>query len=380
VHQKGFIAIAALIILALIVLGGGYYMVMKMQGTPGGPMDQESAVQVSATTSNTVPVKTAQQSVSTSTNPQASTEVGFSATPTSGAAPLTVSFSSAFTSATQTNSIDFGDGQIGSLGELKTCNGVDDCSLLYSGHEYSVPGVYTATLSNCAINQPHCSYGVVLGTVTITVVSTSSSISVPGMNEYTDSDFGFSFWYPNGWEVEQTAISNPGVYVGGTVIKEFTVGAPDKTPFDPGVVISEYSSPGATITDPLSCGAMGNCGATTRYYFDIGTHTWMVQYPDGYSGEGGSAIPGTTKAADISANTMGGLHMLSGSSGDTIVPLSAQNFLVVSNAQSQSVSVPDNQDYLVQTVVATDPSVATPESIAQQTAAIQAEQSAYAGQ
>ena len=90
--------------------------------------------------------------------------------------------------------------------------------------------------------------------------------------------------------------------------------------------------------------------------------TWTLE--KGLSGAG-------TKPADVSTNTMGGLHILLGS----IVPLTAHDFVVV---DSYGTSAPINT--VINTIVATDPSVATPVSAAQQEAAIQAEKAAYAGQ
>lgn len=209
------------------------------------------------------------------------------------------------------------------------------------------------------------------------VPASNNSISVPGMTKYTDSDFGFSFWYPSMWQVNETKVPDANMYVGGTITKEFEVGPPNKSPFDKGVVIREYNSADRTITDPPSCGAMGNCAGALRYYFDVDAHTWMMQYPNGYSGEGGSAAPGTTQTANVSTNSMGGLHMLSGNRHDTIVPLSAKNFVVLVNNTTESVGGPDMQDFLAKTIVATDPSVATPISIAEQIKIIQAEKDAY---
>jgi hypothetical protein len=59
---------------------------------------------------------------------------------------------------------------------------------------------------------------------------------------------------------------------------------------------------------------------------------------------------------------------------DTIIPLSASHFLVIS---TDDVGGYTNQKYLVNTIVATDPSVATPVSQAEQIKTIQAEKTAY---
>jgi len=36
---------------------------------------------------------------------------------------------------------------------------------------------------------------------TMPTQTASSTVSVPGMSKYTDTEFGFSFWYPSGWKV-----------------------------------------------------------------------------------------------------------------------------------------------------------------------------------
>jgi hypothetical protein len=101
----------------------------------------------------------------------------------------------------------------------------------------------------------------------------------------------------------------------------------------------------------------------------------MVEYPEGTS----SGASGSSTPADISNNTMGGLHMLAGShrfGGNTIIPLSAKNFLIVTTDGELSTGSSDPKA-LAKTVVATDPSVGTPVSTSQQEAIIKAEQAAY---
>jgi len=101
----------------------------------------------------------------------------------------------------------------------------------------------------------------------------------------------------------------------------------------------------------------------------------MAQYPEGTpSGASGAAAP-----ANVSFNTMGGLHMLAGSQrfgANVIIPLSAQNFVVVSVSGAVATESSDSQA-LAKTIVALDPKVATPISQAEQTQIIQAEASAY---
>jgi hypothetical protein len=111
----------------------------------------------------------------------------------------------------------------------------------------------------------------------------------------------------------------------------------------------------------------------------------MTEYPNGtHSAKDGSYIlqPGTTVPANVSRNTMGGLHMLyegMESVYGSIVPVSTQHFLIVAPA-IDGIYGPAEAELLAKTIVATDPSVATPVSAAEQLATIQAERDAYAGQ
>ena len=87
----------------------------------------------------------------------------------------------------------------------------------------------------------------------------------------------------------------------------------------------------------------------------------------------------TITAADVSNNTMGGLHIFPGAlrfGANSIVPLSASHFLIISTNDSAGNI---RQNNLVDTIVATDSSVATPWSAALQTQTIQAEKTAYFG-
>jgi hypothetical protein len=78
---------------------------------------------------------------------------------------------------------------------------------------------------------------------------------------------------------------------------------------------------------------------------------------------------GATKPADVSINTMGGLHMFGGTSrfDTSIVPLTANNFVVIGDGGAA------NATALTRTIVATDPAVATPVSASDQTKTIETE-------
>ena len=180
-------------------------------------------------------------------------------------------------------------------------------------------------------------------------VDNSQSVSVPGMKQYTDSNFGFSFWYPNTWTVQSTATKDN--YAGGTIQKTLTI-APNGSSGE-AITIDEFSSPTREITIARDlCSPMsGSSVPAHRYYFDANTHTWMVE------------VPASTKAADVSNNTMGGLHMLGAGCSGSVIPLSAKNFVVF---LFNSRDVGPYYINIAKTITATDPSVATPVSTNEQ--------------
>ncbi|HEV7449539.1 MAG TPA: hypothetical protein VGP13_03320, partial [Candidatus Paceibacterota bacterium] len=180
-------------------------------------------------------------------------------------------------------------------------------------------------------------------------VSVSATMAVPGMSKYTDTEFGFSFWYPSEWTV-----SRYGSTGGGQITQLYTLTDPSNRK------IADINEAPTTYLDRWI-----NSSTMERFYFDKETHTWMQD------------IIGTaSSSADVSVNTMGGLHMLSWSfvpaTKSLIVPLAASRFIDVESANGTNITL------LAKTIMATDPSVATPISQAQQQATIQAEKDAYA--
>jgi hypothetical protein len=187
----------------------------------------------------------------------------------------------------------------------------------------------------------------------------SQPTSVLGMSEYTDTNFGFSFWYPSSWSVTQAAT------VGGSLTtapaKRLLVSAPgNQMGFD----VFEVSAPNGIVV------ASDNC--TETYSFSSSAGQWMQT-------QSGCDSPTTTQAANVSANTMGGLHEFNaggnvqGTTG-TVLPLSATSFVDVETFGDENYG---SQKYLADTILATNANVATPLSTAQQTATIQAEANAY---
>ncbi len=225
--------------------------------------------------------------------------------------------------------------------------------------------------------------GTTSNSVSSTIVATSSqatqaSIVVPHMTQFTDSTFGFSFWYPSSWTVTQEPVGSAddnGWFQGGTVVKRLNVFGPELPSGAEGVTIEEFHSAGLSITELGQTKSASPVGVDETIFFDPHTHLWMSKnLTDAPSG---NAPAGTISVIDVTANnTMGGLHIFYGGKrfgAESIVPLSANNFLVIS---TRDVSNP-NQRYLVNTVVATDPSVATPASASMQAQVIQNEAMQY---
>src|SRR3989344_2112689 len=105
---------------------------------------------------------------------------------------------------------------------------------------------------------------------------TDADISVPGMSKYT-SDFGYSFWYPSSAVVDDVTDRFSFFSKSDqTIVKRFSLTVAGVT-----IIIDEINSPSRTIDVPG--GACGYC-APVKYYFDIATHTWMQQFPDGIGG------------------------------------------------------------------------------------------------
>ena len=183
------------------------------------------------------------------------------------------------------------------------------------------------------------------------------------MSQYTDSDFGFSFWYPSSWTREAAT---------GRDIKDCTARkamSVHGTGYATGVTVGEYVCPNLSMT-LLGVDDTNPVGMDFTYYFDTNTHTWMTRELSGPPDDS----PVRTYPTDIRNNTMGGLHIFFGEVRhglDVVVPLSATHFLVIdANGDFDERS-------LANTVMATDPSVATPTSTEVQLQTIQAEKDAY---
>jgi hypothetical protein len=203
--------------------------------------------------------------------------------------------------------------------------------------------------------------------------SAQSQISVPGMSKYTDSGFGFSFWYPTSWKLTQTPVTDPtesGWFQGGTIVKELVLANPNASDDDPpGVIIQEFSSPTNSITELGQTKSASPVGADQSYFFDDRTHAWLYKMrsspPDGG--------PPRTSPADLSNNTVGGLHIFDGAArhgANCIVVLSPTKFLVLTTRDPGGDYL---HRYLAKTVVAVGANAAKRTNVQEQTGAIHKE-------
>jgi hypothetical protein len=158
---------------------------------------------------NTQSTATGQSSKNTASNSSSF------ATPTTGPAPLSVTFNTEGSRA-ENGSIDFGDGNTIRLLTLFGNGTSDSTGFCGAGpdffcnvhHDYVNSGTYTALLKDASGN--------IIGTQTVRVAGVADGVVlVPGMQKYTDSDFWFSFWYPNNWNISVA----PGPWT-GIIVKQ----------------------------------------------------------------------------------------------------------------------------------------------------------------
>lgn len=426
-NQKGFsilplVAIAAL----LVVLGGGYWVVKKQPAATVSDVNRlpvlntDTSAQISAATTNTENAKVADAAITITAPATGATLSGVKKTTVKWDIPTDFlrSFPTDFnvyvflyveSQEDKGSMVGIGDGNPASLGSV-----VWDIPAYVSAGQLK-PGTHkiVANMSAepkdaqrfCAVTEgkdcaPTAADKEIMlrasrvktetGWFTIAPTPDSATVSVAGMSKYTDTDFGFSFWYPSGWTVTNVSGTGPGLFA-GTTDRAGNLSAGRIMIRGGGIEINIDKVSASDLTYRVNAGACGYCGPL-NYFFDPSLHQWMKVYPDGPNG-----APGATpeqiaqyklpRPADVSKNTMGGLHMFSTEQRESavIIPLSARNFIQVTGVtysqQCGGYCASEEKgaaEFLARTIVATDPSVATPAGRSEQQAVIQAEKDAYA--
>jgi PKD repeat protein len=365
-NQKGFFSIALFALIALLLAGGaGYYFVggntmFTFEKPTTDDSWQEDLKEIQ---------KTAQPKKETQIHATTVIErVDFTANPTTGATPLSVWFTTTLPDGIK-NTVDyfvsFGDGTLQKM-ERKNDTGTSEAWSFVTSYTYKKPGTYSATLSmGTCVPEKDCDLKE-LNRVKIVV---SEPVSVPGMSKYTDADFGFSFWYPTCMAIGASVGSSPS-HFGGRENKIITISFGKKS-----IYVYEIDSQDRSVTIRYS--GMGEYFGPSIFYFDAQNHVWMSKpLPESGSSQ-------TPVLADVSNYTMGGLHIFSAPMGHgsyaQIVPLSARHFLVVVGLHGAAdESLNTDPTPLIKTIVATDPSVATPVSAVEQIKTIEAEKQSFA--
>lgn len=222
-----------------------------------------------------------------------------------------------------------------------------------------IAGFFSAVLSVFGVSHAHIA---------------NSPISVPGMSEYTDADFGFSFWYPSGWNVMSTT----------TTIRSLTETSGDVTAGPQGSIVLKtlaVSNDAKTIYIEEIVSPMGIYWADgCRYcqeseYFSTSTHQWLheILTNGGSQSDPSYKLITSIVQRDSMKFTMGGLPFLN-------IYTDENTAMTIALTTSEFIMGYPDAGSLLKTIVATDSPVATPVSAAQQIATIQAEKDAYAGQ
>lgn len=196
--QKGFalVLILILVILGLSVVGGGAYFYKHPQKAPS--FDFPLAPMASSTSQNFSTPSATIDKTSLTSNSANPTITGTFA----GLNGLRVVIAKQAIPETET--------------VLTTLNpAVIESSVSDHGGDVNLNATMTAYSSKVYTPLPDGSYWVGVyakseksgGVYTILLTSGTLAVShvaspaVPGMSKYTDSDFGFSFWYPSGWKI-----------------------------------------------------------------------------------------------------------------------------------------------------------------------------------
>jgi len=187
------------------------------------------------------------------------------------------------------------------------------CSVLTSGHH--------VTIGRYSVNK----YSGTVSPYSNAAVSNGQDVSVPSMSKYTDPDFGFSFWYPSGWQITKGPSGSE--FFSDPVIRIVAPSFNSLASTD--ISLTEHAGPMTYAYQPVK-NELSMGGVTIMSYH-------ASSLPDWFSMSWGSPV----KTLDVSGR--------------------------------------GNMLPLLRTIISADPSVATPVSAAEQIKTIQAEKEAYAG-
>lgn len=197
------------------------------------------------------------------------------------------------------------------------------------------------------------------------VAAPSANGAATTMRTYVDAEVGFEFNYPDGWLVSRSEPSNKidSNVTQGRVLADLLIGPADTTGnVTPEILVQEVHSASASITDTYGT------GMDQTYFYDFTAHAWKAVIGTANGGR-------ITQDANVSNNTMGGLHILTETGTSyikaAIIPLSAYDFLVVSRIAHQ------DPWYLARTVIALDQDVAVRASSDDQQSIMEVEAMAY---
>jgi DKNYY family len=208
-----------------------------------------------------------------------------------------------------------------------------------------------------------------------------------GMSKYTDSKFGFSFWYPSSWTLAAQTPNQIDSFRHGRFVEQLSVNNPhppsDSSYGAIGVQIAVFHSSDKSITELGATNSASPVGTDMKYFLDPKTHAWMLTLLKDDTGSFQARATMRADAADkffspgTPTKTMGGLPVFPGAarhSADSIVPLGEGNFVIVSTDDPGGRT---NQNYLADTIAAADPRAGIPVSDEAQRETIQREALVY---
>jgi len=197
------------------------------------------------------------------------------------------------------------------------------------------------------------------GTLAYASLFAQTNTAVPGMSQFTETAFGFSFWYPTAWKVMEKPVTDPtrdGWFPDARIVKELDITNPNADPEDhnndqpPGVILEELLAPSG-LTELGRSKSPSPVGMDERYFFDKKKQQWMYAQLT----EAPNGAPPATYPANFPNKTIGGLPFFYGAvrgGAEMIVALDATRFLAIS---TMDYGGDYSHTYLAATVADTDP-------------------------